>query len=217
MFDLTDAMHEAERSLDLLLLDMEFPTVKNAIKTAEEARALNPNLQIIIVTAQKKYAYIAFEVRPSYYLLHSVKKKILEQEINRARKNAKPEIRKKLLIGLRNSVRYVSYKDISYIEYEKRKIHVHTAKGKVFSFTGQLSGVESKTVAYGFFRCNRSVLVNLLHVTSVDKKNSKVCLFDGQVIDISEHKVCEISAKFAAQGGVLTGGEKTRGNDRFAP
>lgn len=69
--------------VDIVLLDIDMPEM-NGITLAARIKQIKPDIIILFLTAYKEYAYDAFQVHPSGYLLKPVSPEILQKEIDHA-------------------------------------------------------------------------------------------------------------------------------------
>src|SRR5699024_10415720 len=71
---------------DVLFLDIEMPNT-NGLELAEKIIEVNPNIEIVFVTAYNEYAVQAFEVNALDYLLKPVKTERLAKTLARLDEN----------------------------------------------------------------------------------------------------------------------------------
>lgn len=71
---------------DVVFLDINMPQV-NGLELAEQILEMNPNIQIVFVTAYDKYALSAFEINALDYLLKPIQKERLKKTMKRLRQN----------------------------------------------------------------------------------------------------------------------------------
>ena len=69
--------------VDIVLLDIDMPEM-NGITLAARIKQIKPDTVILFLTAYKEYAFDAFQVHPSGYLLKPVSHEILQKEIDYA-------------------------------------------------------------------------------------------------------------------------------------
>ncbi len=69
--------------VDIVLLDIDMPEM-NGITLAARIKQIKPDMIILFVTAYKEYAFDAFQVHPSGYLLKPLLPEILQKEIDYA-------------------------------------------------------------------------------------------------------------------------------------
>ena len=68
--------------VQIAFLDIDMPGM-NGIKLAEKINSINPNIEIIFITAYNKYALEAFEVNAIDYILKPVRKERVEKSLKR--------------------------------------------------------------------------------------------------------------------------------------
>ena len=71
------------QSFDMVLLDIDMPEM-NGITLAARIKQIKPDTVILFLTAYKEYAFDAFQVHPSGYLLKPVLPELLQKEIDHA-------------------------------------------------------------------------------------------------------------------------------------
>ena len=69
--------------VDIVLLDIDMPEM-NGITLAARIKQIKPDTVILFLTAYKEYAFDAFQVHPSGYLLKPVLPELLQKEIDHA-------------------------------------------------------------------------------------------------------------------------------------
>ena len=81
-----------EHSIDIALLDIDMPKM-NGINLAVKIKSICPDASIIFLTGYSDYAYEAFGVHASGYLLKPINREKLEKEVEYAlsRKKSKPK------------------------------------------------------------------------------------------------------------------------------
>ena len=106
------------------------------------------------------------------------------------------------LLGYRDeSITQLSLHDIFYIEAVENRVFAYT-ESEVFELKTRLYEFESAYAQYRFFRCSKSMVVNLMKIDSVSPLfNSRLSakLFNGEEIVISRQYVPELKQ-------VLSGG-----------
>ena len=70
-------------TVDIVLLDIDMPEM-NGITLAARIKQIKPDIVILFLTAYKEYAFDAFQVHPSGYLLKPVSHELLQKEIDYA-------------------------------------------------------------------------------------------------------------------------------------
>lgn len=72
-------------NLDIAFIDIETPE-KNGLEIAQEIQNINAAVEIVFVTAHRQYAYDAYEIDASDYILKPVKKERLQRMIDKVAK-----------------------------------------------------------------------------------------------------------------------------------
>jgi DNA-binding LytR/AlgR family response regulator len=195
--ELLDEIYAADRSIDLLFLDMEMPAL-SGIETARELLNTSPHTQIVIITKHKDFALKSFEIRPSNYLVKPVDIKQLQTEIDRARLIAEMEVGETLRITAKDSVAFIPHKDILYVECFRYTLHIHTPTA-IHKYNHKLSSINETLADKGFCRIHKSILVNLRHVENIDKpsRSASAVMSNGKTLPISEHRITEVLGEYS--------------------
>ncbi|MFD0714067.1 response regulator [Paenibacillus sp. GCM10027626] len=113
---------------DLAFLDIEMPEM-NGLETAERLLSIQPNLQIVFVTAYHDYAIEAFELNALDYLMKPVQPARLNktlQRIDLPGKKAQPKVEQEQQITLR----FFKYLHIHHPDKGALPIHWRTTKAQ---------------------------------------------------------------------------------------
>ncbi len=185
-----------EENPDIVFLDVEMPG-ENGVALFNYINIIN--FETIFTTAFPDYAAQAFRLNGIDYLVKPVKPKELMEAIAKVKNKYKnrqeqlvklPRINKedKITFTSMDAVEIYSIMDILYCFGENNYTTVFTNNGKtVVSKT--LGYYEELLKKYGFFRANRSYLVNLAHIIKVDKSiDQQLVLKNGMEIPISTRR-----------------------------
>lgn len=172
---------------DVIFLDINMPE-ENGINFAKKLRTLNVEIPIVFTTAYSNYAHSAFNIKPIDFI---VKPFGLNEVFDVLTKidnyyNDKLELeRKKSIWGTVNTDKFkfrtldgylfVNPKDIVYLQTRGDGSELIMANGKVEILTTVLSKLYVEMKHDNFLRINRSTIINLSYVESVDKK-MKLCV-----------------------------------------
>lgn len=167
---------------DVIFMDIQMPHL-NGMDTAQRLRALNEEVPLVFVTNMKQFAIEGYSVsaldfilKPvNYYRLSTVLKKISRTLQHKAMEE---------FIRTENGVIRLRVDEISHIEVQGRNIIYHT-QGRNIHTRGRLKELEEKLAPCGFVRCNNYCLVNLRHVTALEKETVSV---DGVKIEVSQRR-----------------------------
>lgn len=163
-----------EESFDLLLIDMNLGDISGSA-LAYMARKKIPEAEIVFATALSTYAEKAFEVEALYYLLKPFSgekvKQMLEryhQKLDRKEEDEEPRRKsfQKIPVTVDKKTIMVDLSDVIYIESQNRICVIHT-KHEVFEDHNTLNYYEERLKYKGFFRIQKSYIVNLRFVSEI--------------------------------------------------
>lgn len=168
-------------SPDLVLLDVQMPGL-DGFGVIEALRHAPP---VIFVSAYDEYAIRAFEVHALDYLLKPFKRQRLVESVRRSQEKLLEEREigqrlgplleslasqgrylQRLAVRDRANIRVLDLDQIDWFGVEQEQVMVHVGE-KVYLIRRTLSELEARLDPEGFFRANRSAIVNLRRVTEV--------------------------------------------------
>lgn len=123
---------------------------------------------IIFITYMGKYAIRGYEVSALDFVLKPVNYSKLAMRLRHVEEIIRRREEHFLLVSENGALFRVLTADIRYIEVANRHIYVHTAD-RVYVTSGTLSKLEETLDGQPFARCGQSYLVNLRHVSSVQR------------------------------------------------
>jgi len=159
-------------SFDLICLDIDMPGL-NGIETARKIRKKDEQVIIIFVTNMAQMAIQGYEVRaldfvikPLHYYSFALKLRSAFQMINN-REN------RSIVLNTTSGIKKINTDDVYYVEVQRHHLYYHTSKG-MFQQKTSLKDLEERLVGLSFKRCNNCYLINLKHVTGVDKDEVEI-------------------------------------------
>lgn len=157
-----------QNTVDIIFLDIQMPRMTGL----EFLKNSNVNSHVIITTAYPQFAVEAFEVMVTDYLLKPIRFERFFKAINRIKENSilKTNISSDDdFVFIRTERKYirVSYQDIDFIEGLKDYVIIHCGNEKHMVATN-LKSVLSQLPNYNFVRINKSNLININKVKSID-------------------------------------------------
>lgn len=182
-------------SMNIIYLD-NYMDGLNGIQTAKIIREYNKDVQIIFFSSSGEFVFESFDVNASNYLL--------KDEIN-------DEIFNKKFAEVFEKICYVKNKrtftckeyashtiidvdDIIAFEVVSRKLHVYTNHG-VYKCYDSIKTINDQFQVNDFYLINRSCLINLRHVKSIDK--TEVHMTKNLTFQIAIKKAVEFRRFFA--------------------
>lgn len=162
----------ADEEPELIFLDIHLGDIEGTI-LASMIRKSHPGTQIVFATAYNDYAEKAFDVDALNYILKPYDKARVEHTMERFFSlGEKPDAveqesaLKRISIPTEKKLVVVDVKNIVYLETVNRKCIIHTKSGEITS-TGTISAYEERLKNSGFFRIQKSYLINLKYVIEV--------------------------------------------------
>lgn len=168
-----------EKDFDILLLDIEMNAI-NGVELARRVRGEGDRIQIVFITGYPDFMEEGYEVAALHYLMKPLNSDKLAHVLDRAVKNL-DKAEKYLEVVFNRETEYIPFGKIRYIEAQLQYVTVYTDSGDI-RVKAALSDIE-RQLDDGFFRCQRSFIINLAYVKKV--KKASVILTSGEEIPIS--------------------------------
>lgn len=201
----------SRESFDLLCIDINLGDISGTT-LATTARKLLPDVEIVFATAYNNYAEKAFEVDSLYYLLKpfseiKVKQMIEKYNIKHENKaNNHSDFKHgyensnisltKIPLNVDKSIVLIDISSIIYIEAQNRVCIIHT-KNKDYVDNTPLKQFEDKLSGSGFFRIQKSYLINLKYILEIYPWfNNAYCVrmqgFENDILPVSRNKIKDL-------------------------
>lgn len=180
LFESGEALLASGETFALVFLDVQMKGL-TGIETARKLRACGKKSAIIFVTVLHETVYDAFEVEATDYLLKPIDEARLKGSLDRALRYVRQGRKKRLLIRSAGQCRSIKLEDIICCEVINRKVTVYTI-GEAMEYYCRIEELE-KQLDGDFFRCHRSYLVHLGHVSRY--ANGEAVMDNGQRLPVS--------------------------------
>lgn len=177
-----DILVEWPLEFDIVFLDIQMEKL-NGIEVASKIRETNERVVIIFVTNNPQYSLAGYSVEALDYVIKPVSFELLERVIPRALRKLGNSNRACLTIHNNDGYFVVNLSDVYYIEFENRRVVIHTRTGLV-TCVKTLQYIEEQ-MPKTFFRCHSAFLINLLEVESLQ---GQYVIVAGKMIPISKHR-----------------------------
>lgn len=192
---LLEAERTGEKEHDLIFIDYEFEEKgENGITIISEFRKLGKNTKVIFLSGYSQVVFQSFEVEAFRFLL----KPLEEDKLFKAMDDFMDSIEKDLILSICIDGENFLYPEdiITYIEACGKNCIIHFSDNRKAVVSSEtLSSVESRLSENNFFRCQKSFLVNMGHVTSYNHMG--ITLDSGDTVLISRNKYKEFSMVLA--------------------
>ncbi|MFC1784776.1 LytR/AlgR family response regulator transcription factor [Candidatus Neomarinimicrobiota bacterium] len=157
---------------DLIFLDIQMPGESGF----DLLEFINPNTEIIFVTAYDEYAFRAFEVNALDYLLKPVDGERIKQAIGRIYQSSqnsresteKLEFNDCLFLKLNNSYDFLRLNTILTINAADDYSEVHTNDGKKKLVFKKMQEWEDRLPEQHFCRIHRSTIINISEIIKIE-------------------------------------------------
>lgn len=171
--DLLETMKSVQ--FDLLFLDILMPGT-TGMEAARELRSLNCHIPIIFLTSAREYAVESYRVKAEDYILKPAVRdeifQILDTQMIRLTQNESY-----LILKTGSGIVKLLFSQIVYVEVINRSINFVMINGEVRQSYGYLRDFEKLLLSdLHFFKPHRSYIVNLRHVTELNKNGFSTIL-----------------------------------------
>ncbi|RFU66580.1 LytR/AlgR family response regulator transcription factor [Peribacillus glennii] len=183
---------------DVALVDIGMPLL-NGMEAIKSCKELFPELQVIFITGNEDYALEAFDVSAIDYILKPIERNRLYAALDRAaqglHKNNNNEAvsNKNLMIKQQNSIMFIPFDEIYFIERADRKSVIHTTHKKIEAKEA-LTALE-KLLDTRFMASHRSYIINLEYLSRIEACGQMYIAYFNNYVEtakISKHKLGEL-------------------------
>ncbi|HLR35001.1 MAG TPA: LytTR family DNA-binding domain-containing protein [Tissierellales bacterium] len=158
-----------EENFDILCIDINLGDI-SGITLASTARKIHPDIEIVFATAYNNYAEDAFNVEALDYLLKPFserKVKVMLDKYNKKHEKQQININiSKIPLNTDGKIILIEIDSIIYIESQNKNCIIHTKDNKYIDNI-PLKSFEDKLKPYGFFRIQRSYLINTRYIKEI--------------------------------------------------
>jgi DNA-binding LytR/AlgR family response regulator len=150
--------------LDIYLDGEEIP---QGVEIAKKIRKVDEKVRLVFTTSSLDHALDGYSVKASQYLVKPVQKTEVDAVLFNAAKywNDQNDM---ITITLDRQKKTIRTHEILYIEVMGKQSLIHTADEKISLYI-TLDDLEKQLPKPPFLRCHRSFIVNLDHVTGIDR------------------------------------------------
>lgn len=182
---------------NIYILDIVMPML-SGLEAAREVRWTQKNAQIIFTTSETSFAIEAYDVSPINYILKPVDKNKLEQSLDRAISNIKPEDDKTITVKIKGGFATIRICDIMYVDCNNHKVTFHLLSNDTITTPtlriGFAEYIEELLSADTFVRCHESIAVNIAAIDKLVKY--EIELRNKEIIPVSRNRYAEIASSY---------------------
>lgn len=179
-----DELLGAGKRFDIVFLDIQMDGM-DGIETAKRLRKRQDDIVLIFVTGNREYVFDALDLYAFHYLLKPVDENKFREVLERAAGEVEKKKEKRgLFIKKRNLM--LDQADILYIESRAKKVEIHTDGSKdIIEIYATMEELEGQ-LGEDFYRCHRSYIVNMAHITEYD--NGTITITNGDNVYLTKKK-----------------------------
>lgn len=168
-----DIVEKYQGCWDIIFMDIKMKHM-DGMAAARKIREYDPKVVLIFITTMGNYAIHGYEVEALDFVLKPMDYEQFRLKMQKAQNAVKKQrLKKYLMLAKDGHKERVSTDDIFYVEVKNHNLHYVTAD-QVYVVRGKLGDLEKELTGMQFTRCSQSFLVNLKHVTRVEKEQIQV-------------------------------------------
>ncbi len=167
--------------VDLIFIDIQMPDISGM----EFVRSLGTQPLVVFTTAYSEYAVEGYEVNAIDYLLKPISferflkaanKAFEHYKVNQTNDGLKPvgKPAKHVFFKSGHELMKLNVSDIAYVESKSNYIKVHLITGSSIMSLMTMQEAMEKLMGHSFFRCHRSFIISLDHLTSIASHEVKI-------------------------------------------
>lgn len=185
--ELLERLKEKEKP-DLLLMDVFMPG-ETGIEAVRKLRREGMETPVIFLTTSKEYALEAYEVDALQYLVKPLKEEKFFHAMDIAFEVLEKGEQEPLVVKTVSGLKQLRPNEILYCEAQRNYQILYLREGtlKVRMTGGEMYGLLEGFS--GFSRCGSSYIINLNHVTAVDRE--EICMDNGSRIYVPRNRATE--------------------------
>ena len=175
----------------ILIMDIKFDE-EDGISAVKRMQKKYHLMKVIYLTGYIDYARDIFETELIYFLTKPVDVDKLQEAIRRAINRIDRERGDEIVVENNHRIHRIMLSTILYAESERRNLYIHTMDGDISCL--MKIGDFQKNLGDAFLRCHQSYLVNMEHISQLDK--SQIVMDDGKHIPVSRRYAEDIRQQF---------------------
>lgn len=165
------SIEEWINQVSIIYLDVQINSL-SGIDLAKRIRNYGYDGEIVFFARSKSFAYEAFEVFPTSYILKSqLYDECFEKIFYKCLTNIKKQKEENFLLKYGQGNIIIPLKDINYFEINKKLVTLNYLDNKMETFYSNLNTLEEKLRRKGFLRIHRSYLINIDKVYKFSSSN----------------------------------------------
>lgn len=164
------------------------------IEYSARLQELSPDIKIIYVTELNQYVFEVFRASPVYLLQIPLVAGHVKQAFLKAQHQLNLSKEKSFTVINKQGIFTIPYRDIYYVESDKRKLNIFGEQGLVKSINLKISDFLKFEHGIYFLQCHKSYAVNLMHISSLEKY--EIVLKNGMKLPISQSRYMKTRSEY---------------------
>ena len=194
-----ELLSDFPRDTQIVFLDIQMGEM-TGMDAARCLRTRGCEAEIIFITNMTEYALEGYEVHAFAFLRKPVQFAALKRNLLEILKKIDRESIAYITVTFGTSIQVVKLKDLQYVEVLGHDSCFVMGSGKQTAKI-PLSEIEKETQSQRFFRCHKSFLINLRHITRIDPES--VTMTNGDVIPVSKYRKKDLLKAYSQINGAL--------------
>jgi DNA-binding LytR/AlgR family response regulator len=192
---ISDMKEEISRNghYKILFLSLE-KNPPDIIEYSSRLQDLNAETKIIFVTDLNEYVFEVFRAKPTYLLRRPLDTEHVKRAMMKAHHELFQSKEKSFTVINKQGIFTIPYKDIYYVESDKRKLNIYGEQGLVKSINLKISDFLNYERGIYFLQCHKSYAVNLIHISQLEKY--EIALKNGMKLPISQSRYMETRSEY---------------------
>lgn len=175
----------------ILIMDIKFDG-EDGISAVKRMQKKYHLMKVIYLTGYIDYARDIFETELIYFLTKPVETEKLQEAIRRAINRIDRERGDEIVVENNHRIHRIMLSTILYAESERRNLYIHTMDGDISCL--MKIGDFQKNLGDAFLRCHQSYLVNMEHISRMDK--NMITMDNGAEIPVSRRYAEDLRQQF---------------------
>ena len=164
------------------------------IEYSGRVQELNTSVKIIFDTALNEHVFEVFRADPTYVLQIPLNTDHVKKAMQKAQHELNLSKEKSFTVINKQGIFTIPYKDIYYVESDKRKLNIYGEQGLVRSINLKISDFLNYEHGIYFLQCHKSYAVNLMHISHLEKY--EIILKNGMKLPISQSRYTETRSEY---------------------
>ncbi len=168
-----------QSNYDIIYFDVEM-AIMDGMTAAKKIRQVDEAVMIVFVTNYVQFAIEGYAVNAVDFLLKPLTYFNFSEHFKKVLKKQAHQEQKHLTIKASSGFQKINLSDLIFVESDGHYLKLHTSE-QTHTILESMKNMEQKLLKDDFFRCNNCYLVNLKHVSGIEKNIAKVGRYDLQI------------------------------------